>query len=253
VPAGAQFKAQLKAQFKAQSEARFERSRTTGIMRSGQLRRWTMASGVRRIGLHLGWVGGLLFAGAVWFAARELPGYEHARHPVGLLGVAAAPSALVFNLVAYGTAGLAVAGFALALEAELMRRGLGRITRLATGMLLIAGLAFAAQGLLPLDPQDLDGSLSRRHAVAHAIALLAWLPSTALFALALWRAPALRGMAWLAAAFALALGGLLVWPATLWLPGWAASPGWAQRLLLLAWFLWPALLAVRLLRGDAVR
>jgi hypothetical protein len=212
-----------------------------------------MAGGVRRIGLHLGWLSGLLFAGAVGMSARGLPGYDHARHPVGLLGAAAAPAPLVFNLVAYGAAGLALAGFALALEAELMRRGLGRTTRLATGMLLIAGLAFAAQGVLPLDPMDLDGPLSRRHAVAHAIALLAWLPFTALLALTLAGTQALRGTALLAAGFALGFGLLLAWPATAWLPAWSNSPGAAQRLLLLVYFLWPALLALRLLRRDGAR
>lgn len=212
-----------------------------------------MASGARHFGLHLGWIGGLLFAAAAYFAAQALPGYLHARHPIGLLGAAAAPAALAFNLVAYGAAGLALMGFALALEAELMRRGLGRLARLATGMLLIAGLAFAAQGLLPLDPQDLDGPLSRRHAAAHAIALLAWLPSTALLALTLSSVRTLRGTALLAAVFALGFGLLLAWPATLWLPGWAASPGWAQRLVLLLYFLWPAWLALRLLRHEPAR
>lgn len=209
-----------------------------------------MASDARRFGLHLGWICGLLFAGAVYFAAQGLPGYLHARHPIGLLGVAAAPSALVFNTVAYGVAGLALAGFALALESELMRRGLGRLSRVATGLLLIAALAFAAQGLLPLNPQDLDGPLSRRHAVAHAVALLAWLPSTALLALGLASVPSLRGAGLLAAVFALGFGLLLAWPATHWLPGWAASPGWAQRLVLLIYFLWPALLSLRLLRRE---
>lgn len=207
-----------------------------------------MLGGARRIGLHLGWIGGLLFAAAVVVAARGLQGYQHARHPVGLLGVDAAPDGLGFNSVGYGAAGLALGGFALALEAELMRRGLGRLTRVATGLLLIAALAFAAQGLLPLDPRDLHGPLSRRHAVAHAIALLAWLPSTALLAWSLGSLRALRGTAWLAAVFAFAFGLLLAWPATLWLPGWAAAPGWAQRAVLLLYFLWPALLSVRLLR-----
>src|SRR5688500_2498093 len=209
-----------------------------------------MKSGARSFGLHLGWISGLLFAGAVYFAAADLPGYVHARHPIGLLGVAAAPAALAFNLVGYGAAGLALAGFAVALEAELMRRGLGRITRLATGMLLIAGLAFAAQGLLPLDPQDLDGPLSRRHAAAHAIALLAWLPFTVLLVLTLARVATLRGTALLAAVFVLGFGVLLAWPATVWLPGCAASPCWAQRVVLLLYFLWPALLSLRLLRRE---
>lgn len=208
---------------------------------------------VRRIGLHLGWLGGLLFAGAVVVAARTMPGYLHARHPIGLLGAGAAPAATAFNLVGYVAAGLALAGFALALEAELMRRGLGRLTRVATGMLLISALAFAAQGLLPLDPHDLDGALSRRHAVAHALALLAWLASTAVLAWTLASLRSLRGAALLAGVLALGAGLLLAWPATHWLPGGSAAPGWAQRLVLLIYFLWPALLALRLgLRAPGV-
>jgi hypothetical protein len=204
--------------------------------------------GLRRWALHLGWLAGLLAGGAVWLAARLTPGYSHALHPVGLLGSAPLPVAEWFNLAGCVAPGVCLAGFALAAERDLVAQGHGRLLRIATGLLLISGVAFAAQGWLPFDARDLDGPDSRRHAVAHALALLAWLASTALLALALRARPAPVWAAAAAAVCALALGVLLAWPPTAWLPGWQSAPGHAQRLVLALFFLWPALLALGLLR-----
>ena len=194
-----------------------------------------------RASLHLGWLAGLLFAAAVAIGGAERPGYLHAAHAVGLLGTGARGA--WFNAIGYAGAGLALAGFALGLESTLSAAGLGRSMRLATGMLVLAGLAFAAQSLLPLDPQDYDGVASRRHAVAHAFALLAWLPGTTLLAVALRaRRPAMAATALLGS---LCLAALLLFPATRWWPGWEHRPGAAQRLVLGVFFLVPALLALQ--------
>lgn len=209
--------------------------------------------GARSRGLHLGWLAGLLAGAALLYAASVTPGYSHARHPVGLLGSAPLPVADLYNLAGLVAPGVCLAGFALAAERRLVALGHGRLLRVATGLLLIAGLAFAAQGLLPFDARDLDGPASRRHAVAHALALLAWLASTALLVPALRRRPAPAWASSVAACSALALGLLLAWPPTAWLPAWTAAPGHAQRSALALFFLWPALLALGLLRLPGTR
>lgn len=209
--------------------------------------------GARNWGLHLGWLAGLLAGTALLYAAYATPGYSHARHPVGLLGSAPLPVAGLYNLAGLVAPGVLLAGFALAAERRLVALGHGRLLRVATGLLLIAGLAFAAQGLLPFDARDLDGPDSRRHAVAHALALLAWLASTALLVPALRRPPAPAWASGAAALSALALGVLLAWPPTAWLPGWATAPGYSQRSVIALFFLWPALLAVGLLRLPGTR
>jgi hypothetical protein len=208
-----------------------------------------MRGRIRRGGLHLGWLAGLAFAAALLAAGAGTPGYRHALHPVGLLGSAPLPVAPWFNLLGLLLPGLALAGFALAAERVLAPLGHGRSSRIATGLLLIAGLAFALQGLLPLDARDLDGAASQRHAAVHALALLAWLASTALLALALRASTATAWLAWCGAGLALLLGSLLAWPPSHWWPAWAAAPGFSQRAVLAVFFLWPALLALGLRRA----
>lgn len=203
---------------------------------------------MQRFGLHLGWLAALLFALALAAFGATTPGFEHARHPIGLLGAADAPRALAYNGFVFALPGLALVAFALALERALLRQGLGRSMRLATGMLAIAALAFAAQALLPLDPRDFDSTASRRHAVAHSLALLAWLPAVLLLALATAGHVATRRWILPLALCAVALVLQLVWPASAWWPGWDGRPGWSQRLLLATWFAAPALLAALALR-----
>lgn len=199
--------------------------------------------------LHSGWLAGVAFAAALLAAAAATPGYRHALHPVGLLGSAPLPVAPWFNVLGLVLPGLALAGFALAAERALAARGHGRLSRIATGLLLIAGLAFALQGLLPLDARDLDGPASQRHAAIHALALLAWLASTALLAIALRARADTAWLAWSGATAALLLGSLLAWPPSHWWPAWAAAPGYSQRAVFAVFFLWPALLAIGLRRA----
>lgn len=195
--------------------------------------------------LHLGWFAGLCFGASV-LGATSLAGFEHARH-VGLLGSALAPQALAFNLIGFGLTGFCMVGFALALERSLEAQEVGRGGRLATSLLLIAGLAFAAQGLFPFDPDDNDGAQSRRHVFAYSIALLAWLPSTVLLAWVLRGRRAWRPLPWLGLAFTIAMLLALI------LPGGNEEPGQAQRGVFVLYFAWIALVAAVALRGSRLR
>lgn len=154
--------------------------------------------------------------------------------PLAVPGASGLPHAGGFNALAF-----VLPGGAIALLAWHVRRRLGARATLWAGVALrlwlLAALLFAAQGLLPLDPNELDAGGSR----AHASAWLAW--ALALGAAAALSALALPAARWGSAAAALAVALVLA----------LAPPGFADRLLLGAWTLWTAWLPLRLLRPAA--
>ncbi|MEG0183232.1 MAG: DUF998 domain-containing protein [Stenotrophomonas sp.] len=182
------------------------------------------------------WVGLLaaaLFVLSVAGFGVALPEYSQLLHPVALLGAHGVPHALAFNLL-----GFVLPGLLAAVAAERLRRGLppqaGWAPRVGSQMLLLAGLAFAAMGLLPLDIEDLHGRASQLHASAWMVWVLGLVAGTLLLGIAQLRQPrgrALGGLAvacgGLAALAAFALQGVL--PAPL-----------AQRLAFACWALWLA-------------
>ncbi|TFZ44083.1 DUF998 domain-containing protein [Stenotrophomonas maltophilia] len=181
-----------------------------------------------------GLIAALLFVTAVLGFGAGLDGYAQARHPVALLGADGVPHALAFNLL-----GFVLPGLLAALVAECLRRRLpataGWAPRVGSQMLLLAGLAFAAMGLLPLDVDDLHGPASQLHASAWMIWVLGFVAGTLLlgmFQLRQVQARALGGLAIacgvLAALAAFALQGVL--PAPL-----------AQRVAFACWAGWLAL------------
>jgi hypothetical protein len=157
-----------------------------------------------------------------------LDGYSHWRHPPGLLGAQGIPYALAFNLLGYIGPGLALAWVAWGLAGA--ARGLRAPARIGAWLWLWSALAWAAQGVVSLDPQDLDAHASRLHALAWMLWWLAFAPGAALLAYASLAAPAWRrfGVIALAAAAVLVLA-VLAADARL-VPG---AP--AQRVALLAW------------------
>lgn len=141
------------------------------------------------------------------------------------------PHALAFNLL-----GFVLPGLLAAIVAECLRRGLpataGWAPRVGSQMLLLAGLAFAAMGLLPLDVDDLHGPASQLHASARMIWVLGFVAGTLLLAVSGLRQVHGRalgvlalGCGMLAALAAFALQGVL--PAPL-----------AQRLAFACWAVW---------------
>lgn len=177
----------------------------------------------------------LLFAGMAMFAGR-IDGYSHAQHPLALLGASPLPHAGLFNLLAFVAPGLLVAWSALRLRIALPSGVDGATSwsgRLGAQLMLISALAFAAQGLFPLDGADLDGVRSARHAAAWMVWWIAFAAGGVLLAhglrgpVAPWRGLAASSLlaAFLLPVLALALPMLV--PA-----------GSAQRLAFALWFLW---------------
>lgn len=157
-----------------------------------------------------------------------LDGYSHWQHPPGLLGAQGIPRALAFNLLGYIGPGLALAWVAWRLLAA--AHGPRATARIGAWLWLWSALAWAAQGIVTLDPQDLDAHSSRLHALAWMLWWLAFAPGAALLAYASLAAPAWRrfGAIALLAAATVALA-VIAADARL-VP---AAP--AQRVALLAW------------------
>lgn len=141
-------------------------------------------------------------------------------------GAAGMPLAWLFNALAWIVPGLVVALVALRLRAQ---AGGALLAGIALRLLLLAGLAFAAQGVWPLDPRALDGAASRWHATAWMLWLLAF------GAGALLSGIALRRVRWPS----LAICALCV------LSPIVLGPIVGPRVLLFAWWAWTLLLTAR--------
>lgn len=168
----------------------------------------------------------LLSVGTPLVAGWATAGYSHLRHPLALLGAAGMPHATAFNLL-----GLVLPGSLLAWQAWRWRGAVGDAgwrLRIGLHLVLLSALAFAAQGLLPLDPRDLSSPASRLHALAWTAWWTAFVPG------ALLVAGSLRPGTAAAAGLALAvLVPVLVLSAGILLP---AAP--TQRAALALWLLW---------------
>lgn len=182
--------------------------------------------------LHKSGVAALIAAGLFLVALAAfgamVEGYSHALHPPGLLGARGVPGAIVFNLLGFVLPGLlgmlAMAGVRSRLE------GARWAARIGSWLWLLSALAFALQGLLPLDLADMDATASRLHANAWTVWWLAFVPGGLLLALGLAPTPVWRPLR--ITAFAGAL--LLPWftlQAPLGMP-----VGAAQRVALALWF-----------------
>ncbi len=188
---------------------------------------------VVRLDRWLGLLAAVAFVLAVAGFGAGLDGYAQGRHPVALLGARGVPHALAFNLVGFVLPGLLAAGVAERLRRTLPT-GAGWAPRVGSQMLLLAGLAFAAMGALPLDVDDLHGPASQLHASAWMIWVLGFVAGSVLLAASGLRQTHGRalgvlalGCGVLAALAAFALQGIL--PAPL-----------AQRLAFACWAVWLA-------------
>lgn len=153
--------------------------------------------------------------------------------PLALPGATGMPAAWLFNALAWIVPGLLVAMAAMRLRTALPDAGMA--AGIALRLMLLAALAFAAQGLLPLDPDALDGGMSRWHAAAWMIWTLAFAAGALLAGVAL---PAVRWPS-------LALCAIVA--VCLFAPGMIGAEI-ATRLSLACWWAWTLLLAWRLPR-----
>lgn len=189
----------------------------------------------------------LSFLAAALLGGITIEGYSHLRHPLALLGAMQAPHPLAFGIFAFVLPGAAGAWVAGGLRARLPAMA-GWPTRIGAQLLLLAALAFAAQGVLPLDAEDLDAGRSRYHATAWLLWALAFPAGATLLAAGLWRTPCWRrlALASLAAGVAVVLCGFLA-------SGWIGA-ALVQRAAFLAWLGWGVLAAAAgrgLSRGAA--
>lgn len=184
----------------------------------------------------------LSFALAVCGFGAALPGYAQALHPVALLGAQGMAHAGAFNALGFVLPGLLAAAVAWRL-----RQGMADAApwpaRIGARLALLSALAFAAQGLLPLDPRDLEAAASRAHATAWLLWWVAFAPAALLLALGLRHDRRRRPLAWAGIAAAAIVAGMALLPE---LP----SPGIAQRSAFAAWFAW-WLLAARSTQATA--
>ena len=176
----------------------------------------------------------VLFAGTAAFAGR-IDGYSHQLHPLALLGVKPLPHADLFNLLGFVMPGLLVAWMTLRLRAAMPSGANAAASwsgRLGAQLMLVSALAFAAQGLLPLQADDLESVRSARHAAAWMAWWIAFAAGGALLAAGLRGAERWRFLA-SASLFAAAMLPVLALALPKLVPA-----GLAQRLAFALWFLW---------------
>ena len=161
-------------------------------------------------------------------------GYSQWRYPVALLGASGVDHAGAFRLLGFVLPGAAAAFAALAVFAS-DSAGRSWNYRVGVQLLFLSGLAFAGMGLLPLDPNDLEGRATQWHSAAWLLWEVSFIP--AMLALGMAAAGRDRALAWLcwgAAAVVLVTGFVPLLPAPL-----------AQRVGFAAWAGWFGLAAAR--------
>lgn len=192
------------------------------------------------------WAGPL--AALVWIAAvlgfgAQLQGYDQLRHPVSLLGARGVPNGALFSALGFVIPGalacVATLGLILRMPAKAPRP-----LRIGGQMFLLAGLAFIAMGLFPLDVSDIENRASQFHASAWLLWVLAFVTAAITLWLGARAAPAWRGVAMLSVVCAIwmlfsAFVFELVMPVAL-----------AQRLAFLGWLVW-LMMAGRLAPAEA--
>jgi hypothetical membrane protein len=188
-----------------------------------------------RIAAHAAlWV---FVASAVLFGAQSgavSSGFSHRTHPLAWLGADGMPAATAFNLSGFVLAGL-LAAVALWSLRSTLPTGTRWSARIGAQLAMLSALAFAAQGLLPLDPEDPDGAAS----AAHGLVWTLWWLTFAASGLAL--AAGLRGVQGLRRGFvaATAAAGLAIPAFALFAPLWVPN-ALAQRAAFVLWFVWVA-------------
>lgn len=173
---------------------------------------------------------------AVALACGALPevratGFTQRTHPLAWLGAEGVPSAAAFNALGFGATGLLMAVALATLRARLPAEA-GWSARIGARLLMLSALAFAAQGLYPIDPQHPDDAATGLHGVVWTLWWLAFAAGAPLWALS-------RHVAWGMTAIIAALGGLLV-PLCAVAGAVAMSPALAERCAFALWLAWAA-------------
>ncbi|QCO67436.1 DUF998 domain-containing protein [Luteimonas yindakuii] len=174
-------------------------------------------------------------AGTLWW-----PGLSHTGHPLALPGADGVPRAAAYNALVFVLPG----GLACLLACwryNALPGTAGWGARIGARLLLLAGIAWAAQGIFALDLRELDG----RNGQLHAAAWMCWWLAAA-SGLVLLAMQERRGR-WADAVTAVLLVLLAL------LPYWPWPAGLSQRLAALVWFGGWLGWAVREWRGSGLR
>lgn len=168
-----------------------------------------------------------MFVAATTIFGALLDGYSHREHPLALLGAAGVPRALTFNAFAFVLPGVLLAAVFWAMRSALPATA-GWRARIGTQLAVLSALAFAAQGLFPLDPDGLGAQANTLHALAWTVWWIAFAAAGVLLAAS---GPS-RGFrrATVVASIAVMALALPPWPGTM-----AAI---APRLAYVIWFVW---------------
>ena len=173
----------------------------------------------------------LSFVAAVAGFGAMLEGYSQALHPVGLLGARGVAHASLFNAFGFLLPGMLAAFVAWRLRAT-VGDAAPWAARIGAWLALLSALAFAAQGLLSLDPRDLESTASRAHATAWTLWWVAFVPAALLLAVGL---RSRRGLALAGLVAAVIVVALAVSPLDL------LAPAVAQRVVFATWLAWVVL------------
>ncbi len=173
------------------------------------------------------WLAVASFVIGLLLANLGLPEYSQRLHPVGLRGATGLPYAMAFNLMLF-----VLPGVLLAISGQMLRgmlRDAGWLARIGIVLVQLSAFAFAMQGVVSMDPSDMDTSMSRVHALTWMLWWIAFVPGALLLALGARRGAAFALVSVLAA---LLLPLIAVFaPIGLWV-------GVAQRLAFGVWFGW---------------
>lgn len=172
-------------------------------------------------------------------------GFSHRSHPLAWLGARGMPEATVFNLAGFVIPGLLAAVALWSLRSALPAQARWS-ARIGAQLTMLSALAFAAQGLLPLDLDDPDGTANAAHGLAWTLWWLTFAVGGLAFGVGSRGVPSLRrGFAATTAAAALAIPALALL-APIWWPN-----AFAQRAAFVLWFVWVAWAAGAANRASA--
>ena len=182
-----------------------------------------------RYARHAGTLALAIFVVATVICGAVLDGYSHREHPLAMLGAAGVPGAWAFNVFAFVLPGLSVAVVCWTMRSALPATAGWRV-RIGTQLVVLSALAFAAQGLFPLDPGNVGGQANALHALAWTVWWIAFAAAGVL--LTIGGRP--RGFRWASALSLIATLALA-------LPPWpGAMAAFAPRLAFAVWFVWVA-------------
>lgn len=198
-----------------------------------------------RHAVHTGWIAAFVFAVALCAADMAV-----GPRMLAAFGSAGSTFARCWNVFGFILPGLLIAGFALALEGPMRRAGARRGGRIGSTLLMLSGLFFAAQGVLPYDSAEPDARTSQLHVVALSLSLIAFLPAAAFVAASLRKDAAWTWLCRLGTLFACVLLLGLVLPPGDWPSLLRDKPGLVQRIMMAAYFGWIALASSVALRAK---